>query len=265
MLTYPNIDPVAVRLGPIVIYWYGVMYLLGFLLAYGSCYLRRLTQTPPWTTDNLLDLFFYGAIGVIFGGTIGYFLFYEPYQILSDPLRILRFWEPGRSFHGGLLGVMIAVLFFCKRHHRRFWDVMDFAAPAVPLGLATGRLGNFINGELWGRVTDAPWGMVFPHVGSLPRHPSQLYEFFLEGLVLWIILEIYARKEHPKGCVSGLFLVGYGLFRYLIEFFREPDIQQSAFLGGWITMGQMLSIPMILIGLALMGYGYCHCTRVQKG
>jgi phosphatidylglycerol:prolipoprotein diacylglycerol transferase len=256
MLIYPDIDPVALHLGPLTIYWYGVMYLIGFSGAFWLCWSRRNKPATPWTTDELINLFFYGAIGVIFGGTWGELLFYEPHTIIEAPLRLLEFWKAGRSFHGGLLGVIVAVLIYCHYYRRHFWEVMDFAAPAVPIGLATGRLGNFINGELWGHVTEGSWGMVFPHAGTLPRHPSQLYEFALEGVLLFVILVLYSRKPRPIGAVSGVFLIGYGLFRCIAEFFREPEMGQDFVALGWITMGQVLSVPMILAGLVILFYAY---------
>lgn len=254
MLSYPNIDPVAFQIGSLSIYWYGITYLIGFLAAYILCIVRGSSKTPPWTNEEVSDLIFYCAIGVVFGGTIGNYLFYDFSGFLEDPLKIFKFWEPGRSFHGGLLGVILAVYLFCRRYKRRFLEVSDFLAPVVPIGLGAGRIGNFINGELWGRVTDVPWGMVFPHAGNLPRHPSQLYEFFLEGILLFTILMIYDRKPRPTGSVFGLFLLGYGVFRILVEFVREPDPGKLFIAFDWITMGQLLSFPMVIIGLALMLY-----------
>lgn len=253
MVNYPNMNPIALQIGPIAIYWYGVMYLIGFAGAFGYCYYRRrLFQTKPWKIDEMVDLVFYCTIGVIFGGTWGYLLLYEPTLFTEDPMRALRFWEPGRSFHGGLVGVLIAILIFCRVHHRRFWAVTDFIAPAVPIGIAAGRLGNFINGELWGRVTTMRWGMVFPSAGRLPRHPSQLYEFGLEGVVLFLILHWYSKKRRPSGKISGLFLVGYGFFRFMIECFREPDVNLGFVAFEWLTMGQALSLFMILVGILIL-------------
>jgi len=257
MLTYPDINPVALQIGPLAIHWYGIMYVLGFAGVFWSCYSRR-TQSQsgsaPWDRDEIVDLLFYGAVGVIFGGTLGYLLFYEPQAFFNDPLKLFRFWEPGRSFHGGLLGVLLAVFIFGKVHRRHFWGITDFIAPAIPIGIMAGRLGNFINGELWGRVTNMPWGVVFPHAGAMPRHPSQLYEFGLEGLCLFLILNAYAKKPRMTGAVSGLFLVCYGLFRFGIEFFREPDLNQGFVALGWMTKGQILSLPMVVIGLFLLFY-----------
>jgi phosphatidylglycerol:prolipoprotein diacylglycerol transferase len=258
MFTYPDLNPVALQIGPLAIYWYGIMYVLGFAGVFWSCYKRRLAGSQfgvsPWNSNEIMDLLFYGAMGVIFGGTVGYLLFYEPAVFFDDPLRVFRFWEAGRSFHGGLLGVLLAVFIFGKIHRRHFWAITDFIAPAIPIGIMAGRLGNFINGELWGRVTNMPWGIVFPHAGNLPRHPSQLYEFGLEGLCLFIILNVDAKKPRKTGSASGLFLVCYGLFRFGIEFFREPDLNQGFIALGWVTKGQMLSLPMVAIGLFLLFY-----------
>jgi len=254
MLTYPDIHPIAFTLGPFSIRWYGIMYVLGFLgAACVAVYLGK-RKPRPFSVNDVADLLFYCAIGVIFGGTIGYVLFYEPGRILTDPLVLFRFWEPGRSFHGGLIGVILAVFIYARVHQRRFLEIGDLVAPGIPVGLATGRLGNFLNGELWGRVTDVPWGMVFPQAGTLPRHPSQLYEFFLEGILLFILLFTYSLKPRKEGEISALFLFFYGIFRFIIEFFREPDINQGFVAWGWLTKGQLLSIPMVVAGLILFYY-----------
>lgn len=260
MLTYPNVDPIALTLGPIAIRWYGIMYVLGFIgAAWVAVYLGK-TKPRPFTFEEVADLLFYCAMGVIFGGTIGFILFYDRDRLLVDPLALFKFWEPGRSFHGGLVGVIVAVFVYARVHKRRFFEVGDLLAPAVPIGLGTGRLGNFLNGELWGRVTDVPWGMVFPHAGSLPRHPSQLYEFLLEGILLFIILFCCSLKPRKEGTLSALFLILYGIFRSVIEFFREPDIHQGVIAWGWVTKGQMLSLPMIIIGIVILYY-----AQTQKG
>lgn len=252
MLTYPNINPIAFSIGPFDIRWYGIMYVLGFFGAFWVAVQLGKSKPKPFTYNDVADLLFYCAIGVIFGGTWGYLLFYEPGTLLHDPLALLKFWEPGRSFHGGLVGVIIAVLVYCRVHHRRILEVGDILAPAVPIGLATGRIGNFLNGELWGRVTDVPWGMVFPYAGPLPRHPSQLYEFLLEGVLLFIILYSYAQKPRKEGVLSGLFLILYGIARCFVEFFRAPDISQGFLAWNFLTMGQLLSLPMILGGLWIL-------------
>ena len=257
MFTYPDINPVALQIGPLAVYWYGIMYVIGFIGGFYDCYARRKgaqSGSAPWDRDEIVDLLFYGAMGVIFGGTLGYLLFYQPEVFLDDPLRLFRFWEPGRSFHGGLLGVLLAVFIFGKVHRRHFWAITDFIAPAIPIGIMAGRLGNFINGELFGRVTNMPWGIVFPHAGAMPRHPSQWYEFGLEGLCLFLILHAYVKKPRMTGAVSGLFLLCYGFFRFGIEFFREPDLDQGFVALGWMTKGQILSLPMMVIGLFLLLY-----------
>jgi len=272
MLSYPSINPVAIQIGSLSIYWYGIMYLLGFLLAFWMLVYQGPNQRPAWTTEAISDLVFYSAIGVIFGGTLGEFLFYHMDALLDNPLKMFQFWEPGRSFHGGLLGVLIAIFIFCKVHKdpkRSFLQVTDFVAPVVPIGLGAGRLGNFINGELWGKVTDVPWGVIFPHAGPWARHPSQLYECVLEGLVLFIILNgyvYYHRKYDPDllpGAVSGLFLFFYGLFRIMIEFVREPEFEQGYVAFNWLTKGQLLSLPMLLVGIGL--FLYARLNTVKKG
>ncbi len=249
MLVHPQFDPVAIHLGPFGIHWYGLMYLAGFLalLWLGKWRIRK-TPESGWTEKQLDDVLFYGALGVILGGRLGYVVFYQPEHFLTHPGEILMVWKGGMSFHGGFLGVLVAMALFAKKESKRWLALMDFIAPLVPPGLAAGRLGNFINGELWGRQTDAPWGMVFPQVDNLPRHPSQLYEFSLEGIVLFLLLWIYSSKPRPVGSVSGLFLIGYGSARFVVEFAREPD----AFLGLLslgMTMGQWLSLPMIGAGI----------------
>ncbi len=261
MLAYPHIDPVAIELGPLKIHWYGIMYLIGFAAVWwlGS---RRARHTPGWKPEELSDLVFYGALGTILGGRLGYVLFYDLETYLADPLAVFEIWRGGMSFHGGLVGVLVALALYARKHGKRFFQVTDFVAPMVPIGLGAGRLGNFINGELWGRVTDLPWGMIFPdpRAGGAPRHPSQLYEAFLEGLVLFLILWFYSSKPRPTMAVSGLFLVGYGSFRFLVEFTRMPDPQLGFIAFGWLTMGQALSLPMILAGLFLMIWAYRRPT-----
>ena len=252
MLTYPDINPVALQLGTLQIHWYGITYLVGFLGAYLLCVYRGPRQAGSWNKEQVADLLFYAAMGIIFGGRIGFVLFYQPSTVLTDPLSLLKFWVMGRSFHGGLLGVLLAVLLYAKLQRRRFLAITDFIAPVVPIGLGLGRIGNFINGELCGRVTDLPWGMVFPFIDARPRHPSQLYEFALEGVLLFIILWRYAAKPRQGGAVSGAFMLCYGVFRFLVEFVREPDLSHGAVAFNWLTMGQLLSLPMVLIGLYLM-------------
>ena len=256
MLTHPGFDPIALQIGPLAIRWYGLMYLLAFLAFYllGRWRVRH-SHFGPRTglaPKDVEDLLFYGVLGVVLGGRLGYVLFYKAGYYLQHPLEALAIWQGGMSFHGGLIGVLVACALFAQRHRMRFFDLMDFVAPLVPLGLAFGRLGNFINGELWGRATDLPWGTVFPQSGtSIARHPSQLYQFAGEGLLLFIIVWLYSSRPRPIGRVSGMFLLGYGIFRFLAEFGREPD----AFLGylaGGLTMGQLLSVPMVIYGAYLL-------------
>ncbi len=276
MLVHPQFDPVAIHLGSFGIHWYGLMYLLGFacFIWLGRMRLRSalpmpFPQSSPTsgrggerekqlsTPDKFLDdLLFYGVLGVVLGGRLGEVLFYNPGYYFSHPLKILAVWEGGMSFHGGFLGVLVAMALFAYRHNIRWLALMDFIAPLVPPGLAFGRLGNFINGELWGRPTDAPWGMVFPQVDSIPRHPSQLYEFALEGLALFALLWLYSRKPRPMGAVSGLFLVGYGSFRFLAEFTRNPDEGIFGLMTFGVSMGQWLSLPMVLAGFGLMAWAH---------
>lgn len=252
MLTHPGFDPIALQIGPVAIRWYGLMYLVAFLGFYllgrwrirHSHYGARTGLTPA----DVEDLLFYGVLGVVLGGRLGYVLFYKPGYYLQHPLEAFAVWQGGMSFHGGLVGVLLACALFARRHHMRWLTLMDFVAPLVPLGLAAGRLGNFINGELWGRASTVPWAMVFPQSGSeVARHPSQLYQFAGEGLLLFVVLWLYSSRPRAVGRVSGLFLVGYGVLRFLAEFAREPD----AFLGllaGGLTMGQLLCIPMVVYG-----------------
>jgi phosphatidylglycerol:prolipoprotein diacylglycerol transferase len=249
MFVHPTIDPVALQLGPIAIHWYGLMYVIGFLafLGLGKWQINH-RKWHGWTDEMLDDALFYGAMGVVLGGRLGYVLFYQPSYFLSHPLEIFHVWQGGMSFHGGFLGVLVAMFFFTRKYPQPWLKVMDFVAPLVPIGLGAGRMGNFLNGELWGRVTKGDFGMVFPHVDQLPRHPSQLYEFALEGIALFLLLWIYSAKPRATGAISGLFLIGYGSFRFIVEYTREPD----GFLGllsMGLSMGQWLSLPMVLIGI----------------
>ena len=258
MLLHPQFDPVAFSLGPLSVRWYGLMYLLAFVQ---FIYLgrRRIKAHPGFiTVEQLDDLLFYGMLGVILGGRLGQVLFYEPAYFLANPLEIFAVWKGGMSFHGGFLGVLLGSLLWARKNKLLWLDVTDFIAPLVPLGLAAGRVGNFINGELWGRVTEAslPWAMIFPQAGDMqPRHPSQLYHVGLEGIALFVILWLYTSKQRPRGAASGVFLIGYGFFRFLTEFFREPDagiFGQSY----TISMGQWLSLPMVLAGLIFLVLAY---------
>lgn len=262
MLTYPHIDPVAVSLGPLQIHWYGLMYLCGFTTAYLLALWR--SKRIGWTEEQVSDLVFYGAMGVILGGRLGYVFFYGFDRLVNDPLWLFRVWEGGMSFHGGFIGVLVAMIWFARRYQVAWFDVMDFIAPMVPPGLFFGRIGNFIGGELWGRpVIDPnyPLAMVFPHVDNLPRHPSQLYEAGLEGLALFLLLFIFSMKPRPRMAVSAVFLIGYGLARFTVEFFREPDRDQGFVAFDWMTKGQMLTLPMILAGALMFLLAYRHIHR----
>ena len=257
MLQHPQFDPVAISLGPLKIHWYGLTYLVGFVAGW---WLGRLRARNPWSPlneDQVFDLLFYIALGVILGGRFGYVVFYNFDAFIADPLWLLRVWEGGMSFHGGLLGVMLAMWWYGRKVGSGFWRMADFVAPLVPIGLGAGRIGNFINGELWGKPTDVPWGMVFPQApDALVRHPSQLYQFALEGVVFFIILWWFSAKPRPRMAVSGLFLVCYGVFRFLVEFVRQPDPQLGYLAFDWLTMGQVLSFPMIVAGAGLMLIAY---------
>lgn len=255
MLIHPQFDPVALRVGPLAIHWYGLMYLLGFVL-FIWLGRKRLSRIPAGNNQFLDDLLFYGVLGVILGGRLGEVLFYKPAYYLAHPAKILAVWEGGMSFHGGFLGVLVAMAIFAHRHKLTWLTLMDFVAPLVPPGLGAGRIGNFINGELWGRPTDVPWGMVFPYADNLPRHPSQLYEFALEGVLLFILLWAFSSKVRPVGAVSGLFLIGYGSFRFLAEFTRNPDDGIFGLMSFGVSMGQWLSLPMVLIGIGMMWLSY---------
>ena len=262
MLIHPDFDPVAIHLGPLKVRWYGIMYLIGFML-FLFLGRKRIAGRPDWTLKELDDLLFYGALGVVLGGRLGYVLFYKFSDYMREPLHIFYVWEGGMSFHGGMLGVILAVWLFSKKTGKRWLDVTDFVAPLVPLGLGAGRIGNFINGELWGRPTDVPWAMIFPKMDMQPRHPSELYEFFLEGVSLFIILWFFSKKPRPMGAVSGLFLIGYGTFRFLAEFTREPDSFLGLLALG-LSMGQWLSLPMIFAGIAMMVWAYRRSSNPEK-
>lgn len=257
MLVHPEFDPVAISIGPLAIRWYGLMYLAGFLAGWWLG-VRRIDKATAAhraavTRTQFDDLLFFTVIGVILGGRLGYVLFYKPAYYATHPLEIFAIWQGGMSFHGGFLGVLIAMWLLARKHRIDWWRLMDFVAPLVPLGIAAGRMGNFINGELYGRVTDVPWGMVFRGAGEAPRHPSQLYQFALEGITLFVLLWWFSSKPRPRAQVSALFLLGYGGFRFAAEFAREPD----AFLGILalgMTMGQWLSLPMIIAGVALFAW-----------
>ena len=250
MLIHPEIDPIVFSVGPLAVRWYGLMYLAGFGAGWWLGRSRITAGRAPVNAAQFDDLLFALVLGVILGGRLGYVLFYKPGYYLGHPLEVFAVWQGGMSFHGGFLGVLLAMAFVARRHRVHWWDLMDFVAPLVPLGLAAGRLGNFINGELWGRVTDVPWGMVFRNAGPQPRHPSQLYEMALEGVALFALLWWFSSKPRPRMRVSALFLIGYGAFRSLCELTREPDAFLG-FLALGLTMGQWLSLPMILAGVYL--------------
>lgn len=264
MLIHPKIDPVAIQLGPLAVHWYGLTYLAAFALFFFLA-TRRLRHEPyaslrgegaaQWKRRDIEDMLFLGVVGVILGGRLGYCLFYKPAYYAAHPLEIFFVWQGGMSFHGGMLGVIASQWWYARSRGKPFWQVMDFVAPCVPLGLAAGRVGNFINGELWGRAADPalPWAMAFPQSGSLlPRHPSQVYQFLLEGVLLFVLLWLYARRQRREAQVSAMFLVGYGVFRFIAEFFREPDAyllwlkEQTG-----LSMGQWLCVPMIAFGIGL--------------
>lgn len=278
MLSYPEIDPVALSLGPLKVHWYGLMYLLAFA---GAWILGRYRAARPdscWNAQMVDDVIFYGVIGTILGGRLGYMFFYGFDQILANPLSVFRIWEGGMSFHGGFIGVLTALWLFGRRHGLGVWQVADFIAPLVPPGLFAGRIGNFINGELWGHPTDVSWGVRVPceKLGeycrglppgtewSPPLHASQLYEAALEGIVLFLILWLFSSKPRPTMAVSGMFMLCYGIFRFLIEFVRLPDAHIGYLAFGWVTMGQVLTLPLILAGLLLLGLAYRGAEKVGR-
>jgi phosphatidylglycerol---prolipoprotein diacylglyceryl transferase len=263
MFFYPDINPVVIAIGPVKVHWYGIMYLLSFIGGYWLLRYRAQTQplNRPLDPQQVGDLIFYMALGVVFGGRLGYCLFYAPYLFVEFSYGfpwwgVLKITQGGMSFHGGFLGVLLAAAWYCRKYRIHWWDLMDFIAPAAPVGLLFGRIGNFINGELWGRVTDGPWGMVFPHAGPEPRHPSMLYEAMLEGAVLLAVLWWFSNTRRPRMAVSALFLIGYGGFRFLIEFVRQPDAHLGFIAFDWLTMGHLLSLPMLVAGIALLVYAY---------
>ncbi len=281
MMIHPQYDPIALSLGPLDVHWYGLTYLLAFAAAFGLAWYRS-TKRDDWTADMVSDLIFYGALGVILGGRVGYVLFYQFGELLQNPAYLFRVWEGGMSFHGGFLGVMLSTWLFARKYKKTPFQVFDFVVPIVPTGLLFGRLGNYINGELWGRISDGSynWLMYFPQAKRsdmtllqsnpalqelmlevngqylLPRHPSQLYQALTEGVLLFLLVWWYSAKPRPRMAVSGLFMSGYGCSRFMTEFFRQPDIDQGFILLGWVTKGQILSAPMIVIGIILMVYAY---------
>ncbi|WP_310011026.1 prolipoprotein diacylglyceryl transferase [Brucella pseudogrignonensis] len=260
-LAFPNIDPIIFSIGPFAVHWYGLGYVIGIMFAwwYGKKLLRNhrlwANNQPPMKPEALDDFVIWAALGVVIGGRLGYVLFYNPAYYFSNPLAIPAVWDGGMSFHGGILGTTIAMIWFARSRGIKVWSMFDVVAAGVPVGLGVVRVANFINDELWGRVSDVAWAVRFPNGGGLPRHPSQLYEAFLEGLVLFFILFLLVwvgKKLKAPGFIAGTFVLGYGLSRIIVEFFREPDAQLGYLFGGWLTMGMILSLPMVLIGLWAM-------------
>ncbi len=263
MLQYPQINPVAIDLGPIAIHWYGITYLIAFLVGWWLAKHRAKKPGSGWEPDEIGDIVFYIVLGVVVGGKLGSALFYQTESLISDPLGTLDPRNGGMSFHGGFLGVVVALWFYARSTKRTFFQVADFIAPAFPIGLGAGRVGNFINGELWGRVTDVPWGMVFPHVGPEPRHPNQIYQIIGEGIILFAIVWWFSSKPRPRMAVSGMFVLVYGIYRFLVEFVREPDAHLGFVAMDWFTMGQILSLPMALLGAAMLWWAYKRDGAVQ--
>jgi len=256
MYTHPGFDPIAVSLGPLAVRWYGLMYVIGFALIWWFGRMRiKANPNGVWQQKDLDDVMFYGILGTILGGRLGYVLFYKFGDYIAVPWKIFYVWEGGMSFHGGMLGVIVALAWFARSRNQHWLSLTDFMAPLVPLGLAMGRIGNFINAELWGRPADVAWAMIFPNVDRVPRHPSQLYEFALEGVALFIILWWFSAKPRPRGAVSALFLIGYGVFRFSVEYTREPDSFLGLLAMGW-SMGQWLSAPMAIAGIAMLIWAY---------
>lgn len=262
-IIFPQIDPVIFSLGPLAVRWYGLMYLIGLGFAFFLANREVKAGRSPYNEQQVSDLLFYGFLGAVLGGRIGYVLFYQFEYFLADPLYLFQIHQGGMSFHGGLLGVIAVLVLFARKTNTSLFQVGDFVAPLVPIGLGAGRFGNFLNGELWGRTTDVPWGIVFPGAGPLPRHPSQLYEFFLEGIVLFIMVYLYTRKPRAVGSAAGLFLIGYGSFRFIVEYFRQPDDHLGLLTLG-MSMGQWLSLPMVIAGAVIMSIAFKQ-HKAQQG
>ncbi len=254
MIPFPDIDPVALQLGPVAIRWYGLSYIVGISLAWYLLYLRSRKPDSAWTPTQVGDLIFYAALGAVLGGRVGYILFYNLPFYLDEPWEVFKVWHGGMAFHGGFLGTLLAAWLIARKHNKTFFEVTDFAVPVVPVGLFFGRIGNFINSELWGAPTALPWGVVFPdpRAGGIPRHPSQLYEALLEGFILFCVLWLFSRRPRPAMLLTGLFCVLYGISRFVVEFVRVPDAHIGYLAFDWLTMGQLLSLPMVLIGGVLV-------------
>jgi phosphatidylglycerol:prolipoprotein diacylglycerol transferase len=263
MLNYPQIDPIIFSVGPLAVRWYGLMYVIGFLAAWLLARKRSQQSGSIIKPEQVDDLIFYGMLGVIVGGRLGYSIVYGWQYWLEDPLYVFKITQGGMSFHGGLVGVIVAMWLYGRSIGKGMLQVTDFVAPVVPIGLGTGRIGNFINGELWGKPTDVPWSF---NIGGTGLHPSQLYEALLEGLALFVILWFYSAKPRPYRAVSGMFLVWYGIFRFFVEFYRVPDQDPGYVAFGWVTMGQVLSAPMVIFGIALILVAYrdSDLSRSQK-
>lgn len=249
-----NFDPIAFSIFGWGIHWYGLMYVMAFVSAWWLARVQTRRQYKDWNYEQIDDLLFYGGLGVILGGRIGYVLFYSFPDFINNPLMIFNVRGGGMSFHGGMLGVLIAMIFFSRKYKKDYFNILDFGAPLIPLGLGFGRIGNFINGELWGKQTDLPWGMIFPEAGKLARHPNPLYEAFLEGLVLFIILWWFSSKPRARMSTIAVFFIGYGIFRFMIEFVRVPDAHLGYIAWGWLTQGQILTAPVIVAGVFMLGY-----------
>lgn len=261
MWHYPEIDPIAISLGPVSIHWYALSYLVGIGLVWAMLRHRIQKQGLRWTEDDLSDIVFYSVLGVLLGGRLGYMVFYGFENLIDDPLSALKIWQGGMSFHGGFLGVLAGVVFFARKKGVGFFEVTDFVAPAIPLALGCGRIGNFINAELPGRATEVSWALIYPGE-QFGRHPSSLYQAALEGIVLFAVLWLYSMKPKPVMAVSGLFLVGYGSLRIFSERFREPDAHIGFVLSDWVTAGQLLSLPMVILGIFLLFYSYTQNRKL---
>lgn len=263
MITYPDIDPVAFSLGPIQVHWYGLTYIVGIFGAW--VWARYQSKKLDYHLSNMQidDLIFYIAMGLVLGGRVGYTLFYNFPAFLSDPIVLFKVWEGGMSFHGGMIGGFLTAWYFAKKNGFGFFELSDFYTPLVPIGLFAGRIGNFINGELWGKQSNLPWAMIFPGGGSVPRHPSQLYEAFMEGIVLFILLYFYTRQPKPRMATTGLALLLYGSFRFAVEFVRLPDPHIGYLVLDWLTMGQLLTLPMMIIGSLLIYLAYSWSSTLN--